>query len=373
VEDPRKLDSIDAVRGLAVLGVVLLHCTQLIGPAGPFLSGLTGAGVRGVQLFYVASAFTLCRSWQFRSGREASPLRNFFLRRFFRIAPVFYVAIAAYLLLYGLSPREWAPWSVRWWHVVLTALFLHGVHPDTINSVVPGGWSVTVEMTFYLCLPFVLRGVRGVRSAVAFGVVSIALAETSRQAILRLLLPLYPPDLQYVVRGFAFFNFFSQLPVFAAGILAYFASQDLSRKRQATAAGVTVAAFAVASVFFPSPSIVWRNYMVIGVLFAIFVVLLGAVPTRVLVNRPIILLGRWSFSLYLAHFGVVEGFRRAGVIDAFRRASGGWLLFFAAVLAVTSLLSFLTYTVVEQPGIRLGKRWIAALEGRDAAVSGGLR
>ena len=34
-----------------------------------------------------------------------------------------------------------------------TAFFLHGLHPEAINSVIPGGWSIAVEMTFYLFFP----------------------------------------------------------------------------------------------------------------------------------------------------------------------------------------------------------------------------
>jgi peptidoglycan/LPS O-acetylase OafA/YrhL len=37
--------------------------------------------------------------------------------------------------------------------VVLSVLFLHALSPSAINNVVPGGWSIGVEMVFYLLAP----------------------------------------------------------------------------------------------------------------------------------------------------------------------------------------------------------------------------
>ncbi|MCX5882897.1 MAG: acyltransferase family protein, partial [Deltaproteobacteria bacterium] len=156
-EDIRKYDFIDALRGYAILLVLLVHSSQSVTPINQTLQLLMSNGARGIQLFYIASALTLCMSWRFRSKHEISPFRDFFLRRFFRIAPMFYVAIVFYVLLYGFSLRYGSPNGIEWWFVPLTALFLHGFHPETITSVVPGGWSIAVEMNFYLVLPLLLH------------------------------------------------------------------------------------------------------------------------------------------------------------------------------------------------------------------------
>src|SRR5208283_2381124 len=140
--ETRKYDFIDSLRGYAILGVLLVHSTQFVTPTSSILQLIATSGSRGVQLFYIASALTLCMSWQFRSTHEIYPIRNFFLRRFFRIAPMFYIAIIYYVFFNAVSPRYFALNGIPWWSILLTALFLHGFHPDAINSVVPGGWSV---------------------------------------------------------------------------------------------------------------------------------------------------------------------------------------------------------------------------------------
>ena len=53
--EPRKFAYIDALRGLAIMAVILVHSQGAVAPASPWLQVLTAAGARGVQLFYVAS------------------------------------------------------------------------------------------------------------------------------------------------------------------------------------------------------------------------------------------------------------------------------------------------------------------------------
>jgi peptidoglycan/LPS O-acetylase OafA/YrhL len=86
-----KFDFIDALRGYAILGVLMVHSGGFVSASSPFLTNFMALGKSGVQLFYIASALTLCMSWEFRKKHEAYPVRNFFIRRFFRIAPMFYV------------------------------------------------------------------------------------------------------------------------------------------------------------------------------------------------------------------------------------------------------------------------------------------
>jgi peptidoglycan/LPS O-acetylase OafA/YrhL len=106
----------------------------------------------------MASAFTLFPSMAQRRARDRHPVVAFFVRRFFRITPLFWLAIPLYLLYNGTGPGPYAPEGLRPWHVAVTAAFLHGWHPETIDSVVPGGWSIAVESSFICSCPCCSRG-----------------------------------------------------------------------------------------------------------------------------------------------------------------------------------------------------------------------
>jgi peptidoglycan/LPS O-acetylase OafA/YrhL len=94
----KKLDYIDAVRGVAVLLVILVHTLTFLDRGG--LNSIFRIGVEqgrmGVQLFYMASAFTLFYSLAYRSKEESFSSVKFFIRRFFRIAPMFLLYFTHY-------------------------------------------------------------------------------------------------------------------------------------------------------------------------------------------------------------------------------------------------------------------------------------
>ena len=85
-----KFEYIDLLRGLAILGVIAVHSQEQIPTLFQLTSSIFNYGQLGVQLFFVASALTLCLSMTER--KEATPV-NFYIRRFFRIAPLYYFGI----------------------------------------------------------------------------------------------------------------------------------------------------------------------------------------------------------------------------------------------------------------------------------------
>ena len=95
----KKLEYIDALRGWAVLLVISSHVS------GPLLElpyparKLANFGWYGVQLFFLASAITLLISWR-TDGRAFLPkVPEFFIRRFFRIAPLYYLGAIFYFII----------------------------------------------------------------------------------------------------------------------------------------------------------------------------------------------------------------------------------------------------------------------------------
>lgn len=367
-----RLACIDALRGLAALSVVLFHLasmTQLALP--PWLGPVRSHGWLGVNLFFVLSAFTLFHSGYLRRGEQYAGLR-FFVRRFFRIAPLFYLMLAVHLAIkrwhYGLVPEAG--------EVLVNVGFLFNFSSQRFLSLVWAGWSIGTEMAFYALLPLLLAVVDSLRRALVlvglalltFGSY-VALVNTDRLADLSL-----------------YTSIVTQAPVFAIGIVAFFLYRRFVAGRQARPgllAASLLVVFAMLTwlllrqeVNLRRPASLLQLYLWAGN-FALLLLGLALHSPSLLVNGCTRFLGRISYSLYLVHPVVIFSLRSVFAHLAGLDLPNG--LAFALGVAVTLLvlvpLAAVSYHLIEEPGMRLGRRLIGRfLAGRRAcpAAPGGL-
>lgn len=152
---------IDMLRGLAILGVLLVHSTLGMPTVGleklpMHIEYLLCAGKHGVSLFFVVSAFTLTRSIHIRIDKEHMPIRKYFLRRFFRIAPAYYfVLIITFFMgigMPGYASSQDA--TLTWPSFAAHLLFVNGFFPYYANDFLGVEWSISTEFMFYVLLPF---------------------------------------------------------------------------------------------------------------------------------------------------------------------------------------------------------------------------
>ena len=131
---------IDFLRGLAIVLVISVHCALVI-PNLNFFFYIFNYGKMGVQLFFMVSAITLCMSMNERKEVE---IKSFYIRRYFRIAPMYYIGIAIYFLwilfkdYFNGRPFD-IPDGYHLHQILLNIFFVHGLFPDSYNSSVPGG------------------------------------------------------------------------------------------------------------------------------------------------------------------------------------------------------------------------------------------
>lgn len=345
IQSERKLDGLHGLRAVAALAVVLFHLQSRQDlPQAAWLSAVTVNFYLSVHLFFVISAFSLFHSSRYAPARYPAYL----VKRFFRIAPLYYVMIPFVI---------WRMGFPGWGALVSNLTFTFNLVPGYELGMVWAGWSVGVEMIFYLLLPLLLLLLR---RPLAFAALYLASAIVST-AVWHLTIG--APGLR---EDFAYYSIACNLPTFAAGLLFYSVFKRLdATPRRARANGLFAVLVGVLLL------LAWCDPLDLhsratGFYFAFWGMPFGAMclwqslyPSRLMRWRAMQWLADRSFSLYLLHPVVIEVLRHGYL---FLRRHGlpdnGWLYVACAIAGFFALLvsAEITYRFVELPGIAAGRR-----------------
>jgi peptidoglycan/LPS O-acetylase OafA/YrhL len=167
-----RMPALDGVRACAILGVLLHHTRH--DPFGRL------HGFRGVWLFFVLSGFlitTLALREEDKTG--ALNVRAFAIRRVFRIMPLFYLALLAYVIwvcLFGMEQNQ----ALLQQHLLSYLLYCpeFPIFHHQFRMPFAQAWSLGIEEKFYLLWPL-LAFVCLARSKHRIGVTLILLACTA--------------------------------------------------------------------------------------------------------------------------------------------------------------------------------------------------
>lgn len=373
------LPRIDMLRGIAAWWVVLFHGVSLLptgaatvttweGGSNPAVLVAAGGWV-AVTLFLVVSGFTLATGLRDR----AVQWRWFLASRWLRIAPLYLVLLLIGLIVAAptyppLEPGEGGiPARIA---AALTVLPL----PQAWTPVpwLATAWSVRVEAALYLTVPLIVLVLTRLRPRAAVP----ALVGAS------LLLLAVSIAVSGDVREVVYFGIPGRLPEFLAGfLLGYYLPRGTrwSGRRAVpwlvgaalVAVGVTATQLGGEPGLEPAARLaVWAVTLVA----CAAVVLWGAAPGST-ASAPLAdglrVLGVWSYSTYLWHYAVIVLVAapisvRLGerlTLSASVRIAVGMVV----AIAVTALVSWLSYRLIEAPFLRLRHRYV----GSTRTASGG--
>lgn len=138
---------LDLLRSMAIISVLFLHQTEAVKSTPEWLQVLGKYGWSGVDIFFVLSGF-LIGGQVFKADSSipfAPALKTFWIKRWFRTLPLYFVVFGFYLIIkpYVLQlPFQGSSWS---YFFFLQNLF--GI------SDFPQSWSLCIEEHFYLIFP----------------------------------------------------------------------------------------------------------------------------------------------------------------------------------------------------------------------------
>ena len=161
---------IDFFRGIAILGVVLVHVFQIYytqaGSKTFFFTQIFDLGKYGVELFFIVSGYLLMNLY----GNESKlKEKKYIRRRFLRIFPLWFVFLNLQFLLYKVfNSGNWK--TVKNANINLPSIFqsdlviyLLGItftlwiSGSLWNSLIYGGWSIQSEVAHYVAFPLLTK------------------------------------------------------------------------------------------------------------------------------------------------------------------------------------------------------------------------
>ncbi len=416
-EPPSRRDpALDGVRGVAVLLVFLFHYGGGLRAHNPLLRALgylTQAGWMGVHVFFALSGFLITglladalftgppipnlqaragapglasETWVSgqpqQQGKRANvrldALRNFYARRALRILPLYFAALlacAVAALLTGATLPQLEP-------LLVYALFLQNL-PPLLNAALHTPpplpvfhlWSLAVEEQFYLLWPFALIAARTPRRALLLSLYTFVASCLFRLVV-------FAPHLLPWPTANSFATF---LPT-RAGALVLGSALALYRRlpkepasavlptdaeRRLGTHGVSLAAIAslilIVITALQTHSLLLSNRPAFLFLLPAADVLSAALVAvalapnllrSVLNTRPLVFLGGISYGFYVFHILLEPVFDHLGSLTTHTNSGFAYQAARLVVaLPLTTLAAWLSFTLLEQPFLRLKRRY----------------
>lgn len=151
-----RFEFLDALRGIAASAVVIQHCSEQVWPGyARFSTQYFGAGVFGVFVFFIASGFIIPASLE--RGRT---LGAFWVGRFFRLFPLFWGCLIATLILHAVGvyggPPGWMAHPA--WNLVTNFTMAHFFIDGPNSQMIVVAWTLSYELVFYLFVSLLFLG-----------------------------------------------------------------------------------------------------------------------------------------------------------------------------------------------------------------------
>lgn len=162
------IPSLNGLRALSILVVILVHL-NIRNFHERYWFPLIFDAELGVNIFFVLSGFLITTLLlQEEAAKSTVSLKDFYLRRFFRIFPVYYTLLAVYFILQLCGILHF---STNSWITSLTYTKYFNWHNDWETGHL---WSLSVEEHFYLIWPFIFKYFRRYRVPFAWVIIVAA-------------------------------------------------------------------------------------------------------------------------------------------------------------------------------------------------------
>ncbi|AYY85942.1 acyltransferase [Chryseobacterium indologenes] len=337
------MEQITFTRFLAAISIVIFH----FGQKGFFhqnesISFLSQSANLGVSYFYLLSGFIMIIAYF--NKKEVSTL-EYYQNRLARVYPTYLFAFIFFFIVV-IDPY------INLKTIVLNVLTLQAWVPGRVLSYNLPGWSISVEMFFFLCFPLLLKLYKsGINSKIYFIIIPLIWLIT--QVLTNYIVRFGDFDISnnLKLREFIYYNPIMHINEFLLGNLAgIFFIRKMKPGNYDVAVVVTVALCVLTIKFVP---LEFHNGL-LAIVFVPLIILICAntgLITKVFNHKILVYLGSISYSLYIIQYPLHILFSQFSEKYAFIESHSFY--YYVILLIICSILS---YELIENPCRKIFKR-----------------
>lgn len=332
----RYVPQLDGVRAICIIFTVYHHM-----PARPTWIN----GTIGVDIFFALSRWLITSMLLAEAEKTgAIDVRGFYIRRIFRILPMYYVTLMLYILAAGVALKlrndaaDWGQLKIMLpWYATFNAEY----RPLAAGDIAGHSWTLGVEEKFYLVWPLIFAWTRS-RALTAF-------ALSSAISLVLVALAGFDPG---PIRGYLGLGFGAVLAIMVARWPTII--PILSRPIVSIAAVAGIACFHALTLAMPTPF--WN----IGISFSAAFLIANlwhsdqSLIARLLAWQPLAFVGRLTFGIYLLHVLVINAVVKIAMPKL--HFAPGFLVSLILAYGASIIVAYVFYRLVEHPLIKLGRK-----------------
>jgi peptidoglycan/LPS O-acetylase OafA/YrhL len=316
-----RLETVEALRGLAAMMVVMFHLCVGSGQSVAWLRTLAGPGWLGYDIFFVISGFIIPYSMH-RGGYVLRDAPVFAAKRLLRLEPPYLLSIALVVALNAASARV-PGFAGQPVHVDATQILLHLGYLNVFVGrpwLNPVFWTLAIEFQFYLSMmlvfPLLAARSRPLRLAALAGLAALA----------------FVPGDQFLMH---------YLGLFGLGIVTFQMMRGIEGR---------LASLALMAAFTVLNAMVLTSWVAGAGLLTALAIAFVRLP-RI---APIAFFGAISYSIYLLHVPIGGRVMNLGL--RFAHTAPAQVALVALAVAVSTAAAYIFYRLVEAPCQRLSGR-----------------
>ncbi len=329
-----RLDALTATRGIAAMLIVIFHFGLEVFPFSE-AQRLFSKGNMAVSYFFTMSGFIMCYTYY----NHPISFKTFITKRLARIGPVYWLAILSSLFTIADKTNLVAALG-------LNVLFLQSYIPGYALTINSPGWSLSVEVFFYLLFPFLLKLYK--LHPKRFVIASILFYIASQIIHLYLVKDTTGTN---ALHELVYYHPLGHLNSFVIGMAGYYVFNNMYTWRSAYTVLLIVCATA---------ALVWLPYSkhngLLAPLFILLIIGLAKQPVGWLTWKPLVWLGEISYGLYILQMPVF--ILLADANNAYLHI-GYSVFFFVYVVLLIASAGIIFYTI-EMPAKAVLTRYFKA-------------